>query len=258
MTSYKTILFDRKDAIAYITLNRGEQRNAMSLQLMEEMIAALREIGNDDKVSIVIIRGNGPAFSAGHDIAEMRNKDVKFLRRLFDVCCDLMNTIQRIPQPVIAQVHGVATAAGCQLAAACDLGIASENAWFATPGIKIGFFCSTPAVAVARSVMNRKKVVEMLFTGDPVSAEEAVAIGLINKVVSSEALESEVYRLAEKIMHSSSFVLGLGKQVFYRQMDMSQESAYYYAREVMALNGVTSDAQEGFNAFLEKRKPRWS
>ena len=172
----KTILLKRELPLAYITLNRPNQRNAMSLELMQEMISALRTLGKDSEISAVIIRGNGPAFCAGHDIAEMRNKDIHFFRHLFDVCCDLMATIQQIPQPVIAQVHGVATAAGCQLVATCDLAIASENAWFATPGVKIGFFCSTPGVAVSRAV-SRKQAMEMLLTGDPVPATEAVKIG---------------------------------------------------------------------------------
>ncbi len=252
----KTILLKRELPLAYITLNRPDQRNAMSLELMQEMISALRTLGKDSEISAVIIRGNGPAFCAGHDIAEMRNKDIHFFRHLFDVCCDLMATIQQIPQPVIAQVHGVATAAGCQLVATCDLAIASENAWFATPGVKIGFFCSTPGVAVSRAV-SRKQAMEMLLTGDPVPATEAVKIGLINKVVASNQLEAEVKKLAEKIAVSSRLVIGLGKQVFYNQIEMSQQEAYNYTREVMSLNGIMSDAQEGFAAFVEKRKPQW-
>lgn len=158
---------------------------------------------------------------------------------------------------LFAQVHGVATAAGCQLVATCDLTIASDNAWFATPGVKIGFFCSTPGVAVGGAV-TRKKAMEMLLMGDPVPAADAVAIGLINKVVPSEQLESEVRKLAKKITVSSRLVIGLGKQVFYRQIDMSQEEAYNYTREIMALNGIMADAQEGFAAFLEKSKPHWT
>lgn len=255
--TYKTILLDREPPLAYITLNRPNQRNAMSLELMEEVISALQALGKDDKISVVIIRGNGPVFCAGHDIAEMRNQDIHFFRHLFDVCCDLMEALQQIPQPVIAQIHGVATAAGCQLVASCDLAIASENAWFATPGVKIGFFCSTPGVAVGRAV-SRKKAMEMLFTGDPVPAAEAVAVGLINKVVASDQLESEVRKYAEKITISSRLVIGLGKQVFYRQIEMSQHEAYDYTREIMAENGIMADAQEGFTAFIEKRKPHWT
>lgn len=254
--AYKTILVDQEPPLAYITLNRPNQRNAMSLELMEEVIAALHIIARDDKISVVILRGNGLAFCAGHDIAEMRNQDIHFFRRLFGVCCDLMEIIQQIPQPVIAQVHGVATAAGCQLVATCDLAIASENAWFATPGVKIGFFCSTPGVAVGRAV-NRKKAMEMLLTGDPVSAADAVAMGLINKVVAVDQLESEVKKIAEKITASSKLVIGLGKKAFYCQIEMAQQEAYYYAREIMAENGIMADAQEGFSAFIEKRKPCW-
>lgn len=255
--TYKTILLDREPPLAYITLNRPNQRNAMSLELMEEVISALQAIGKDKKISGVILRGNGPVFCAGHDITEMRNQDIHFFRHLFDICCDLMEAIQQTPQPVIAQVHGVATAAGCQLVATCDLAIASENVWFATPGVKIGFFCSTPGVAVGRAV-SRKKAMEMLLTGDPIPAAEAVVIGLINKVVPSDQLESEVRKLAEKITVSSQMVIGLGKRVFYRQIEMSQQEAYYYTREIMAENGIMADAQEGFAAFLEKRKPHWT
>lgn len=255
--TYKTILLEREPPLAYVTLNRPNQRNALSLELMEEVLSALQTISKDNKISTVILRGNGSVFCAGHDIAEMRNQDIHFFRHLFDICCDLMEAIQQIPQPVIAQVHGVATAAGCQLVATCDLAIASENAWFATPGVKIGFFCSTPGVAVGRAV-SRKKAMEMLLTGDAVSAAEAVAIGLINKVVPSDQLEAEVKKLAEKITASSRMVIGLGKQVFNRQIEMSQQEAYYYAREIMAENGIMADAQEGFAAFLEKRKPHWT
>lgn len=255
--TYKTILLDREPPLAYITLNRPNQCNAMSLELMEEVISTLHALGKDDKISVIILRGNGPVFCAGHDIAEMRNQDIHFFRHLFDICCDLMKAIQEIPQPVIAQVHGVATAAGCQLVATCDLAIASDDAWFATPGVKIGFFCSTPGVAVGRTVA-RKKAMEMLLTGDPVQAAEAVAIGLINKAVPSDQLESEVKKIAEKIAVSSRIVIGLGKQAFYRQIEMSQQDAYNYTREVMAENGIMADAQEGFAAFIEKRKPRWT
>lgn len=254
---YKTILFDRESSIAYLTLNRPERRNALSLALMKEMISAFHVLKSDDKISVVIIRGNGPVFSSGHDIAEMRDKDISFFRELFDTCCDLMETIQQIPQPVIAQVHGIATAAGCQLVATCDLAIASENVWFSTPGVKIGFFCSTPGVAVGRAV-GRKKAMEMLLTGDSISAAEAVDIGLINAVVATDQLEAEVRTLADKIVISSRSVIGLGKQAFYRQIEMPQHEAYNYTREIMALNGVMDDAQEGFAAFIEKRKPHWT
>lgn len=255
--TYKTILLDQEPPLAYITLNRPKQRNAMSLELMEEVISALQRIGKDNKTSVVVIRGNGPVFCAGHDIAEMRHQDIHFFRRLFAVCCDLMETIQQMPQPVIAQVHGVATAAGCQLVATCDLAIASDSAWFATPGVKIGLFCSTPGVAVGRAV-SRKKAMEMLLIGDPVPAVEAVTMGLINKVVPGDQLELEVRKLAEKITDSSRMVIGLGKQVFYRQIEMSQQEAYNYTQEIMAENGIMTDAQEGFSAFIEKRKPHWT
>jgi len=255
--TYKTILVDRAPPLATLSMNRPDRRNALSLEMMQEMTSALRAIGGDREVRIVIIRGNGPAFSAGHDIAEMRGQDINFYRRLFDACVALMDAVQTIPQPVIAQVHAVATAAGCQLVATCDLAVASENAWFATPGVRIGLFCSTPMVAVSRAV-GRKKTMEMLLTGDPVPAPEAVDIGLINKAVPAERLESAVRELADKIIASSPLVVGIGKQAFYRQIDMPQHAAYDYTREVMSMNATTCDAQEGFAAFVDKRKPAWS
>lgn len=254
---YKTILVDREPPIAYLTLNRPEKRNALSLELMEEMTAALRALGGEAETRVVIVRGNGPAFSAGHDIGEMLGKDIGFYRKLFDACVKLMDALQEIPQPVIAQVHAVASAAGCQLVAACDLAVASENAWFATPGVRIGLFCSTPMVAVSRAI-GRKKAMEMLLTGDKVPAQEAAIIGLINKVVLAEHLESATRELALKIVESSPLVIGIGKQAFYRQVEMPQRAAYEYTAEVMALNAIAADAQEGFGAFIGKRKPQWS
>jgi enoyl-CoA hydratase/carnithine racemase len=186
----------------------------------------------------------------------MIGRDPAFYRHVFDVCCELMETIQAIPQPVIAQVHGIATAAGCQLAATCDLVVASEDARFATPGVKIGLFCSTPMVALSRSV-GQKKSMEMLLTGEFVSAEEALAEGLINKVVPAQELEAETRKLAEQIAEASPLVVGVGKQAFYRQLEMSTEQAYAYTKEVMSFNATFADAQEGMCAFLEKRTPEW-
>jgi enoyl-CoA hydratase/carnithine racemase len=186
----------------------------------------------------------------------MVGREPAFYRQLFDVCCELMETIQSIPQPVIAQVHGIATAAGCQLAATCDLVVASENARFATPGVKIGLFCSTPMVALSRAV-GQKKAMEMLLTGEFVSAEEALAEGLVNKVVPAEELEAETRKLAEKAAEASPLVVGVGKQAFYRQLEMPTEQAYAYTKEVMSFNASFTDAQEGICAFLEKRQPKW-
>ena len=208
------------------------------------------------------VSGNAPAcnagnnFCAGHDLSEMIGRDPETYRHIFDVCCELMETIQEIPQPVIAQVHGVATAAGCQLAATCDLVVASEVARFATPGVRIGLFCSTPMVALSRAV-GQKRSMEMLLTGEFISAEEALAEGLVNRVVSAEELETETRSLAAKIAEASPLVVGIGKQAFYRQLEMPTEQAYAYTKEVMSFNASFADAQEGMGAFLEKRKPEW-
>jgi enoyl-CoA hydratase/carnithine racemase len=254
--TYEHILFEQDGPIASVTMNRPEKRNALSLDHMQELIDCLKAIGKGKEVQIVVLAGNGPAFCAGHDLSEMVGRDPDFYRHLFDVCCELMETIQEIPQPVIAQVHGVATAAGCQLAATCDLVVASEEARFATPGVKIGLFCSTPMVALSRSV-GQKKSMEMLLTGEFISAEEALAEGLVNKVVPAEELGSQTRALAEKIAEASPLVVGVGKQAFYRQLDMSTEQAYAYTKEVMSFNASFADAQEGICAFLEKRKPEW-
>ena len=254
--TYKNILFERRGRVAYVTMNRPDKRNALSLEHMQELIDCFRAIGRDGGIAVAVLRGSGPAFCAGHDIAEMVGKDAAFYRRLFETCTEMMETIQSIPQPVIAQVHGIATAAGCQLVATCDLAVAAEEARFATPGVRIGLFCSTPMVAVSRN-LPRKKVMEMLLTGEPISAQEALHYGLVNKVVPGERLEEETRALAEKIAASSPFVVGLGKQAFYRQMEMPQHQAYRYAQEVMSLNALAADAQEGMCAFLDKRQPRW-
>ncbi len=255
-TFYKNILLEVAAPIAYVTMNRPEKRNALSVEHMLELTDCFRQIGRRRDVAVVILRGNGPAFCAGHDLNELIGRTADFYRYVFDVCTELMDTIQGIPQPVIAQVHGIATAAGCQLVASCDLAVAAENARFATPGVKIGLFCSTPMVALSRN-LPRKKVMEMLLTGEPISAQEALLYGLVNRVVPADTLEAETRALAEKIAASSPFVVGLGKQAFYRQLDMPQPQAYAYAREVMSLNALAADAQEGMCAFLEKRPPRW-
>jgi enoyl-CoA hydratase/carnithine racemase len=254
---YQTILFDQDGPIAYVCMNRPERRNALSLAHMQELIACFTAIGRSREIAVAILRGAGPAFCAGHDLSEMVGREPAFYRHLFDVCTELMETIQSIPQPVIAQVQGMATAAGCQLAATCDLVVAADDARFATPGVKIGLFCSTPMVALSRAV-GRKKALEMLLTGEPLSAREAQVAGLVNRVVPAAALEAETRMLAEKIAASSSYVVGLGKQAFYRQVEMPQPLAYAYTKEVMSLNASIADAQEGMSAFLEKRQPRWS
>jgi enoyl-CoA hydratase/carnithine racemase len=254
--TYEHILFEQDGRVAYVTMNRPNKRNALSLDHMRELISCFKGVGESREASVVILRGEGPAFCAGHDLSEMVGRDPAFYRHIFDVCCELMETIQAIPQPVIAQVHATATAAGCQLAATCDLVVASENARFATPGVRIGLFCSTPMVALSRSV-GQKKSMEMLLTGDFISAEEALAEGLVNNVVQAEDLESETLALARKIIEASPLVVGVGKQAFYRQLEMPIEQAYAYTKEVMSFNATFADAQEGMCAFLEKRKPEW-
>ena len=254
--TYEHILFEQNGNVAYVTMNRPEKRNALSLAHMLELKECFESIGGSKEARVVILRANGPAFCAGHDLSEMVGRDPEFYRRLFDGCTELMTTIQAIPQPVIAEVHGIATAAGCQLVATCDLVVAAEEACFATPGVRIGLFCSTPMVALSRSV-GQKKVMEMLLTGDFISAEEARAEGLVNRVVSSEELGNASRKLAEKIAEASPLVVGVGKQAFYRQLEMPTEGAYAHTKEVMSFNATFADAQEGICAFLEKRSPEW-
>jgi enoyl-CoA hydratase/carnithine racemase len=252
----KHILVDREGAIALVTMNRPERRNALSLEHMQELTQAFRDIDRDGESAVAILRANGPAFCAGHDLSEMLNRDPAFYRELFDACIELMSTIQSIPQPVIAQVHGIATAAGCQLVATCDLAVASTEARFATPGVKIGLFCSTPMVALSR-VVGRKKAMEMLLTGEAISANQAQAAGLVNRVVAPAELAAQTHVLAERIIASSAYVVGIGKRAFYQQIELPQPMAYAYTKDVMSTNAAAADAQEGMSAFLEKRSPKW-
>ena len=241
---------------ARITLNRPEKRNALSLELMQEVIRALESVAAGPDVRTIVLEGAGPVFSAGHDLGEMVGREPAFYQRLFDVCTVLMETIQRVPQPVIAKVHGVATAAGCQLVAACDLAVAADSARFATPGVKIGLFCSTPMVPLSRAI-GRKRALEMLLTGEMVGAARALDWGLVNLVVSEDALEEAVTQLAEKIARSSPLTIAIGKEAFYAQVDLDQHRAYALTKSVMAMNSLAADAQEGMCAFLEKRAPEW-
>ena len=243
--------------LGIITLNRPDRRNPLSLSLMLDLIRSLDEFGADPTIRAVILASTGKAFSAGHDLSEMVGRTVTDYRRIFDVCTELMTKIQSIPQPVIAQVQGVATAAGCQLVASCDLAIASEQATFATPGVRIGLFCSTPMVALSRAV-GRKRAMEMLLTGKLVDAATAAEWGLVNRVVPAAELENETRRLACQIAEASSFTVGLGKQAYYAQIDLDQPKAYAYTKEVMTMNALAQDAQEGISAFLEKRTACWS
>jgi enoyl-CoA hydratase/carnithine racemase len=253
---YRHVLVEVAGRVATVTMNRPERRNALSVEHMTELTAAFGAIGRDREVAVALLRGNGPVFCSGHDLNEMVGGTPESLRHEFELCTTLMETIQAIPQPVIAQVHGVATAAGCQLVATCDLAVAADDARFATPGVKIGLFCSTPMVPLSRAV-GRKRTLEMLLTGDWVSAEEAVRIGLVNRAVPAAELERETGALAERIVQASRYVVGIGKQAFYRQIDLPQDQAYAYATNVMALNALAHDAQEGMCAFLEKRQPTW-
>jgi enoyl-CoA hydratase/carnithine racemase len=241
---------------ARITLNRPEKRNALSLALMTELIAALEGLGAERDVRAIVIEGAGPAFSAGHDLAEMIGRDAGFYARLFDACTVMMERIHEVPQPVIAKVHGAAYAAGCQLVAACDLAVAAEGTRFATPGVKIGLFCSTPMVPVSRAV-GRKRALELLLTGEPIDAATAVDWGLVNRAVPLDRLESEVEGLIGAIAGSSPLTVGIGKEAFYRQIELDEHRAYELTKSVMEKNSLTEDAQEGISAFVEKRSPSW-
>jgi enoyl-CoA hydratase/carnithine racemase len=250
---FENLIVKTEGSITRITLNRPERRNALSLVLMQELIAALR--GVDTRVAV--LEGAGPCFSAGHDLSEMTGRTLPFYQELFTVCTELMETIQTIPQPVIAKVHGIATAAGCQLVAACDLAVAEDGARFATPGVKIGLFCSTPMVEVSRAV-GRKRALEMLLTGTPIDAATAAEWGLVNRVVPAADLDAAVVDLATRIADASPLTVGLGKQAFYRQIDLDKRQAYDLTKVVMSMNALAADAQEGICAFLEKRPPTWT
>jgi len=251
------VLREDSDGVTTLTLNRPRQFNALS----EEMLAALQQqldgLAADESVRAIVIAANGKAFCAGHDLKQMRaNPEQDYYRDLFARCGRLMASILRQPQPVIARVHGIATAAGCQLVAACDLAVAAEEARFAVSGINVGLFCSTPSVALARN-LGRKKALEMLLTGEFISAAEAQEEGLINQVVAADQLDNEVRRLTDLICAKSGGAIRTGKRMFYRQLEMGVEEAYEYAGEVMACNMMHEDAGEGIDAFIEKRKPVW-
>jgi enoyl-CoA hydratase/carnithine racemase len=252
---YEHILVERSGDFATITMNRPQRRNALSLEHMRELITAFGEVGNSDARGIVLA-GNGPVFSAGHDFADMAGADLAFMRSLLSTCTDLMTLIQHVPQPVVARVHSLATAAGCQLVATADLAVASEEAGFATPGGKGGWFCHTPMVAVARNV-GRKRAAELAMSGDVIDAATALDWGLVNRVVPAAQLDSAVHDLLERVTRGSAASKGIGKQALYAQIDLDQPKAYAYAIEVMAATSQTPDAQEGMKAFLEKRKPNW-
>jgi enoyl-CoA hydratase/carnithine racemase len=252
--SWNHITVSRDSTRMTLTLARPERRNALSLDLMTEVTKGLREVPDD--VRAVVIAADGPAFSAGHDLSEMIGRPADFYDDLFAACTEMMETIQDIPQPVIARVQGVATAAGCQLVASCDLAVASTEAWFATPGVKIGLFCTTPAVPLVRAI-GRKRAIEMLLTARPVDAETALAWGLVNRVVAPEELDAAVDEYVYTIAGFSARVIAVGKEVFYRQAGLSQHEAYAVTQPVMSESAAADHAQEGMTAFLDRRPPEW-
>ena len=240
--------------VTRVVLDRPERRNALSLDLMREVIAAFDALPVGCEA--VVLEAAGPAFSAGHDLAEMVARDDEFYDELFAVCTDMMLRLHALPQPVVAKVQGVATAAGCQLVAACDLAVAADTATFATPGVRIGLFCSTPMVPLTRAI-GRKRALQMLLTGEPVDAPTALAWGLVNQVVPVAELDHAVDTLLGQILRFSPRVIGLGKRAFYDQIERAEPDAYEHVRPVMAANAADADAQEGIAAFLEKRPPQW-
>jgi enoyl-CoA hydratase/carnithine racemase len=245
------------DGIATLTLNRASQFNALSQAMIGALQTELDAIAPDPAVRVVVIAGAGKAFCAGHDLKEMRaNHHKTFMQDLFGRCGKMMMTLTQMPQPVIARVHGIATAAGCQLVSMCDLAVAVDSARFATSGINVGLFCATPGVGLSRN-LGRKQALEMLLTGDFIDARTALQQGLVNRVVAADALDAEVDKLARSIIAKSSVAIGMGKQMFYKQLEMGLEAAYQYASEVMACNMMTDDAGEGIDAFIGKRKADW-
>ena len=254
----ESVLLEKEMPIGWLTLNRPDKRNALSLEMMQDMLVKLDQVAEDPDIRVVVIRGNGAMFSAGHDLKEMAgsDKDLHHFRRIFSTCNRMMLRLQQLPQPVLAQVHGIATAAGCQLVAACDLAIAETGARFATPGVKVGLFCTTPMIPLVR-LIGRRRAMEMLLTGRFVSAQEAEHFGLVNRLVPADQLAEETRKWALELAQFSRFTLALGKRAFYEQIDLDETSAYNYAKEVISINCMAEDAQEGMGAFLEKRKPQW-
>jgi enoyl-CoA hydratase/carnithine racemase len=257
-TAAEPLVLRRDDAgIATLTLNRPAQRNALSIDLMAALQSALDAIAGDRSVKAVVLAANGPGFCAGHDLKELRaNPQREFYEKTFAHCARLMLTLTRLPQPVIARVHGIATAAGCQLVATCDLAVAADVARFATPGVNIGLFCSTPMVALTRNV-GRKQAMEMLLIGEMIDAATAKQVGLLNRVVPADRLDAEIDALVSKIVSKSPHILKIGKEAFYRQVEQPVAEAYDYAARVMTENMLARDAAEGIDAFIEKREPKW-
>jgi enoyl-CoA hydratase/carnithine racemase len=250
------VLLERDAKIAFLTLNNPEKRNALSRRMLETLFERFVALAEDRGVHVIVLRAAGPVFSAGHDLRELCDVRADDAVTLFDLCTRVMEQIRMQPQPVIAEVHALATAAGCQLVATCDLVMASPNAQFATPGVKIGLFCTTPGVALSRAVSG-KRAMEMLLTGRPISAEEAEQAGLVNHIVAEEKLHDETIKMARQIAEASRETIALGKRAFYEQVERDRPAAYALAQEVMVANSQTADAREGICAFLEKRRPVW-
>jgi len=250
------LVVEAKAKVIYLTLNRPERRNALSRVLLDELDSALNKIAADREVHVVVLAARGSVFCSGHDLSEMTGCSEEVYRELFGLCSRVMYRLRQLPQPVIARVQGMATAAGCQLVAACDLAVAAENAAFATPGVKIGLFCTTPMVPLVRAVP-AKPALEMLLTGKPISAARAYELGLVNRVVPAGQLDSAVQEYVDAILASSPATIRLGKRAFYEQLTLDEATAYDRATAVMAENALWHDAQEGISAFLQKRRPEW-
>jgi enoyl-CoA hydratase/carnithine racemase len=253
----ENLLAESRDGVVRLTLNRPEKRNALSLELLRQLEQAIETIAADAKARVVVLAARGPVFSAGHDLSEMVGQSAESYRGLFELCSRVMLGLRRLPQPVIARVHGLATAAGCQLVAACDLAIAAEEAAFATPGVKIGLFCTTPMIPLVRAIP-AKPALEMLLTGSPISARRALELGLVNRVVPSTELDAAVKSVADSIIAMSPLVLRIGKRAFYDLHGLDEADAYGKAVPIMLENALCRDAQEGISAFLEKRTANWS
>ena len=250
------VAVEQRGAVAVLTLDRARRRNPLSVATMRALTAALREVGARDGVRAIVLRAEGPAFSAGHDLSEMVDRTLDEEREIFAVCTEMMQAVHAVPQPVIASVQGFAIAAGCQLVATCDLAVAADTAVFGTPGVKIGLFCSTPMVAVSRAI-GRKRALQLLLTGETIDAATASEWGLVNAVVPPAELEERTAELAAKVADASAVTLRIGKEAFYRQIDLPEDDAYAAMGETMATNAMTCDAQEGMSAFLAKRPPHW-
>ena len=251
------VVYELEDNVAILKLNNPTRRHALSSEVLAALKDRLGSIMEDSTIKVVVLRSEGPVFSSGHDLRELVGSDEESFTHIFAECTEVMEAIRLLPQPVIAQVQGLATAAGCQLVATCDLAVASEDSGFCTPGVQIGLFCSTPAVALSRAV-NPKQAMEMLLTGIPITAQTAMDWGLINRVVPEDQLEDSVMQLARHIAKASSYTLAVGKQAFYRQLQVDRPAAYDMAQRTMVENLLTYDAQEGITAFLEKREPEWA